>query len=192
MNKQKKRLMIAQDVIDALDMGIFLAKEHNGYIEFETGEEVSTVEDLLPMLRPDKPCTVCAIGSAALSLARINDSDIKATPMEPRHFGDGGTEYYADFYEFYSTLLEYFTEEEIAAMEIAFEGESISSMGAGQLFQDGDYDALTHETLSLFDSAKRFYSNRKRLGREKSSMEILKEIWTRFLENDGEFDFVDR
>lgn len=169
---KQMRIDIANDVLDMLDMRLIQVKVDNSYLNIDAPKfSAKNICDLLPKLRPDQNvCTVCAIGVAILSAARMGS--IGACQVK---FSSGGT--WAGFNDILTTLVIFFSREQLAAIETAFEGHS---------FIPVDGNNLAQENRSLWQDAIRFREPYL-TGDPIDADALLREIWTNIADNDGTF-----
>lgn len=117
-SREQKRVMIAQDIIDQVNAGIYIPAAGAYLKEICTEDEKDATpdrrQDIQSFLPETKSCHVCNIGSIILSMTRFEnqltfcDLNINTMSKSP---------------QLSNMLLELFTVEELMSIEYLFEGQ---------------------------------------------------------------------
>lgn len=167
--REEKKVIVAQDVIANILSGIYRATT-GSYIENmrlnddEVNNKEWSVRDNWSSIRS---CAVCGVGACLISITKFNNKlSFNELPQQKSEFTDKSLQ----------LLSEIFTPEELAIIEVAFEGSwepSIHNIGRDLLHADVDTGKVAN--------AMKFYQGSNQYSRERM-IAIMQQI----IDNNGE------
>lgn len=144
--KRARAVAIAKDVLEQMSLGAY-RPEVCVYVNRSFGGAAGTdLQSLLPQIvNPEKPCEVCAIGSAFLSAVRLYDKFAVPAPHTLSWLSSqiqGST--------MRTVLGDYFEEEDLYALETCFEVNVVGLIEQSAPIFAHEWNSTTHEVLREF------------------------------------------
>jgi hypothetical protein len=168
LSSQEKKIAIAKDAIQQIEIGKYKAKQSYGYFtlgEYMTQDNRYQISDLQCEIDKAETCSLCGMGAVFASRVRLGNDITNAKP-------DGD--------DIVNILEDVFEEEELRLIEAAFEGDGNENYF--ETYEEYDEDEDTYFTdYEPLNNAVAFHDN------ELGASEMLIKILNNVIENNGEF-----